>query len=61
MTEKPINLNRFRKDKARADKRARGDENAARHGRTRAQKALERARDEKARRDLDGHERDGRE
>lgn len=55
---KPVNLNRFRKDKARAEDRARADENAAKFGRSKADKALEKARDEKARRDLDGHRRD---
>lgn len=55
---KVTNLNRFRKDKARAEKRARADENAAKHGRTKAQKALEDARSDKAIRDLDGHERE---
>lgn len=55
---KVTNLNRFRKDKARAEKRAEGDENAVKHGRTKAQKALERARADKAARDLDGHGRE---
>jgi len=53
----PVNLNRFRKQKARAEKRARGDENAALGGLSKAEKALARARADKARRDLDGHER----
>lgn len=48
------NLNQFRKTKARADKRAKADENAVKFGRTKAQKALEKAQAEKARRDLDG-------
>ncbi|MBS0124443.1 DUF4169 family protein [Thetidibacter halocola] len=51
----PVNLNRFRKQKARDDKRRTGDENAARHGLTKAERALEKARREKAERDLDGH------
>ena len=55
---KVTNLNRFRKAKARTEKRARGAENAVKHGRTKAQKALEEARAEKAGRDLDGHERE---
>ena len=41
MSDGPVNLNRFRKDKARAEKRARADENAARFGRTRAEKAAD--------------------
>ena len=53
-----INLNKVRKARAKAEKRARGDENAARFGRTKAQKELERARAEKAKRNLDGKERE---
>ncbi|WP_020043373.1 DUF4169 family protein [Salipiger mucosus] len=49
-----INLNRFRKQKARDEKRATADENAAKHGRSKAEKAQERARTERAERDLDG-------
>lgn len=49
------NLNQFRKTKARADKRAQADENAVKFGRTKAQKALEKAQAEKAKRDLDGN------
>ena len=52
------NLNQFRKQKARADKRAQADENTVKFGRTKAQKDLERARAEKAKRDLDGKERE---
>jgi hypothetical protein len=55
---KPVNLNRFRKDKARAEKKARADANAAKFGRSKAERELERARDEKAARHLDGHKRD---
>jgi len=54
----PVNLNRFRKQKARADKKARADENAVRFGRTRAEKELDTSRTDKARRDLDGHKRE---
>ena len=54
----PVNLNRFRKDKARAEKKARADENAVKFGRTKAQKDLDRARAEKADRDLDGKKRE---
>ncbi|MCB1335521.1 MAG: DUF4169 family protein [Roseivivax sp.] len=52
---KIVNLSLVRKQKARADKRAEADANAARHGRTKAQKALEKAQADKARRDLDRH------
>ncbi|MDT8854132.1 DUF4169 family protein [Paracoccaceae bacterium Fryx2] len=50
-----VNLNNARKDKARKDRRAQADANAAKFGRNRAERALEDARAEKARRDLDGH------
>ncbi|MEL6594507.1 MAG: DUF4169 family protein [Pseudomonadota bacterium] len=50
----PVNLNRFRKDKARAEKKARADQNAAVHGRSKAEKELDRARADEAARDLDG-------
>ncbi|WP_224824635.1 DUF4169 family protein [Cognatishimia sp. MH4019] len=50
----PVNLNRFRKDKARAAKKARADQNAILHGRSKAERELDRARTEKAARDLDG-------
>lgn len=52
----PVNLNRYRKQKARADKRREGDANAARHGLSKADKTLAKARVDKAKRDLDGHE-----
>jgi len=58
MSEGPINLNRARKQMARAAKKTRADENAARFGRTRAQKALEEAEAAKARRILDLHRRE---
>lgn len=51
----PVNLNRFRKARKRAEKRATADENARRFGRTKAERMLEAARDEKAARMLDGH------
>jgi len=54
----PVNLNRFRKQKARADKKARADENTVKFGRSKAERELERARAEKARRDIDSHKRD---
>ncbi|MDC0343658.1 MAG: DUF4169 family protein [Aestuariivita sp.] len=50
----PVNLNRFRKDKARAAKKARADENAVAFGRSKSEKDLIRARKEKQSRDLDG-------
>lgn len=54
-----VNLTRFRKQKARADRRRQGDENAARFGRTPAQKAAEEEEAERAARLLDQHRRDG--
>lgn len=53
---KVVNLNRFRKQQARDDRRREGDANAAQHGLSKAQKDLVKARADKAKRDLDGHE-----
>ncbi len=53
-----INLRAARKAKDRAAARAKGDENAAKFGRTKAEKDLEKARTDKARRDLDGLKRE---
>lgn len=50
----PVNLNRFRKDKARAEKKARANENATRFGRSKAQKEREAAERAKAKGVLDG-------
>ncbi|MBD3787053.1 MAG: DUF4169 family protein [Sphingomonadales bacterium] len=52
------NLNQFRKAKARAEKRAAAEENAAKFGRTKAQKRLEEAEAAKARAALEAHRRD---
>ena len=54
-----VNLNRARKAKAGAERKAAAAANRVAHGRTQAQKALERARADKAARELDGHKRDG--
>jgi len=56
---KPVNLNRFRKEKARAEKRARADENAVKHGRTNAQKEIEKSRNVQDLADFSKHKRDG--
>ncbi|MDQ2089007.1 DUF4169 family protein [Marimonas arenosa] len=53
-----VNLNRARKQKARLQKKAQADENAVKFGRNKAQKSLDKARAEKASRDLDGKKRD---
>ncbi|MFU8779053.1 MAG: DUF4169 family protein [Roseovarius sp.] len=58
MSVGPVNLNRARKQRARAADKARADENAARFGRTKAQKALEQVEADKARATLDQHRRD---
>lgn len=53
-----VNLNRFRKAAARAEAKAKADANAALHGRTKAQKALEAAQEAKARTTLEAHRRE---
>jgi hypothetical protein len=53
-----INLNKARKSRSKETKQAQAAENTVKFGRTKAQKSLERARAEKARRDLDGAERE---
>ena len=55
---KVINLNKARKTRDKAEKRASADRNAARHGRSKAEKALDKSVTERAERDLDGHRRD---
>jgi len=55
---KPVNLNRYRKEKARSRAAASADENAVRFGRTKSQKQRDRLEEEKAARDLDGHKQD---
>ena len=54
----PVNLNRYRKAKARADKKAQSDENAAKFGRTKAEKELQDARRTKAETSVDQHKLD---
>ena len=54
----PVNLNRFRKQKARAEKKARADENAVKFGRTKAEKQRDTAEREKASRYIDDHKRE---
>ena len=55
---KPVNLNQARKARARADRQARGDANAARFGRTKAEKQRDKTDKDAARRHLDGHKLD---
>lgn len=58
MSEGPVNLNRFRKEKAREAARAEADANAAKFGRTKAERVLAATKAEKARRLLDQHRRE---
>jgi len=51
-----VNLNRFKKQKARAEDRKRADENRAKFGRTKGEKNREKSALEKRERELDGHE-----
>ncbi len=55
---KPVNLNRYRKEKARAEKKARADQNAVAFGRSKAEKQLVKLQKDKQNRDLDNHEMD---
>lgn len=58
MTGTPINLNRARKARARDAAKTQADANAAKHGRTKAERRAEAGHAAKAKRDLDGHKRD---
>jgi hypothetical protein len=53
-----VNLRAVRKAKSKAEARAKGDENAAKFGQTKAKRALAKALADKARRDLDGAKRE---
>ena len=53
-----INLRAVRKAKAKAETRVQADANAAKFGSSKAEKAQETARAEKAKRDLDGRQRE---
>ena len=54
----PINLNRARKAKAAEDGQARAAENRVRFGRSKAEKRLAKAQDEKVRKALDAGKRE---
>jgi len=58
MKDKPVNLNRVRKARARADSKARADENAASHGLSKAARRAQAAQADKARAFLDRHKRE---
>ena len=53
-----VNLGRVRKAVAKQADRQQADENAVKFGRTKAERALEQARADKAARDLDGLKRE---
>lgn len=53
-----INLRQVRKDRDRAEKRAKADANAAKFGRNKAQKAVEKSDADRAAKHLDGVKRD---
>ncbi len=54
----PVNLNRFRKQKVRAAKKARANENAIKFGRTTTEKHMDETEATKAVHHIDGHKRD---
>ena len=54
MNAKPINLNKVRKARARADKKVRADKNVVAFGRSKADKAAERQEGVRTARILDG-------
>ena len=54
----PVNLNRFRKEKARAAKKARADENSVKFGRTKSEKQRDADKTQADIRHLDGHKRE---
>lgn len=53
-----VNLNRARKDRAKAEDRARAAANRAAHGRTRAEKDIARLERQRADRHVDDHRRE---
>ena len=58
MTGEIINLRQARKAKTRADKDQKAAENRRFHGRTKVEKAVEKAAKEKAASHIDGHKRE---
>ncbi|ABI77770.1 conserved hypothetical protein [Hyphomonas neptunium ATCC 15444] len=51
----PVNLNKFRKVKEKAEKETRAQENRAKFGQTKAAKKLDKARADKLKKLTDGH------
>lgn len=58
MVGKPISLSKRRKARDRADRKTAADANAARFGRSKAEKDIERRKSDQAAARLDGHKRD---
>ena len=58
MAAEIINLNRARKAKAKAEKAQTAEQNRVQHGTPKDLKQLGKAREDKARRDLDAHKKD---
>lgn len=58
MTPRVVNLRQWRKDRARDDRRRAAEGNAARHGRTKAERAAEEDARTRAARHLDEHKRE---
>jgi hypothetical protein len=54
----PVNLSKFRKERNRASRKARADENAVSFGQTKAQKDALKARAEQIARNLEAHKRE---
>ncbi|WP_298291991.1 DUF4169 family protein [uncultured Litoreibacter sp.] len=55
---KPVNLNKFRKAKARADKKARANANVIKHGRKGVEKLVDKAAHSRQKAHIDGHKLD---
>jgi len=55
----PVNLNKARKARAKADKRQRAAENRIKHGRTKAERELEKSRAAKLKQAADDHKLSG--
>lgn len=58
MSGQIVNLNKARKARAKADRKREAQENAVRFGRTRAERARDSQAAERARKDLDGKQRE---
>lgn len=58
MADRPISLSKHRKARDRAEKRAKADANAAKFGRSKAEKLADRQRQDRDATHLDGHRRD---